>query len=115
MFTSKKHIDRLHDSITELHTDKEHLQRIIHKQSDTILGLTVGIRQQAKIIQELSEENRKLRKEPYAEVYRDPLQCNSARIVDSISATANWHKDMPKSKLPRDEKGRFTKHQQHKR
>lgn len=110
MFTSKKYIDRLHDSITELHTDKERYQRIIHNQSDTILGLTVGIRQQAKVIQSLSEENRQLKGQCY------PVKSIECRISlswnDTIESALKEFQDgfmAVKSEPLRDEKGRFKK------
>lgn len=117
MFTSKKHIDRLNDSIVELyttkerlHTDKERLQRIIHKQSEIMRGLAVSVKQQAKVIQSLSEENRKLKGECLPV---ESLECHlSLSWKESIeNALKEFKKEFIalKSERLRDEKGRFRK------
>ncbi len=109
MFTSKKHIDRLYDSITELHTDKERLQRIIHKQSETMRGLAVSVKQQAKVIQSLSEENRKLTNERDADM--DAFAAEAAWIIQQTESLSflKGFEDTPQSTQLRDEKGRFKK------
>ena len=100
MFTSKKHIDRLHDSITELHTDKERLQRIVHKQSEAIHWMAVSVKQQEEIIREQANEIRLLKHN----------KSMSGFIIEVMKIDREIERMLSKkSAFVRDEKGRFKK------